>query len=77
MTVPSDATALDAQAAQAIAQDQALRQLLAGVEGLVVAQGPGPAAAYLCRHVVQLARRAGLGDADTCRMLTETMRKIT
>lgn len=77
MTVPSDGAVLDAQAAQAIAQDEALRQLLAGVEGLVVAQGPGPAAAYLCRQVVQLARRAGLGDADTCRMLTETMRKIT
>lgn len=77
MTVPSDADALDAQAAQAIAQDQALRQLLAGVEGLVVAQGPGPAAAYLCRQFVQLARRAGLGDADTREMLALTMRKIT
>ena len=77
MTAPSDADALDAQAAQAIAQDQALRQLLAGVEGLVVAQGPGPAAAYLCRQFVQIARRAGLGDADTRDMLTLTMRKIT
>lgn len=77
MMVPSDGAVLDAQAAQAIAQDQALRQLLAGVEGLVVAQGPGPAAAYLCRQFVQLARRAGLGDADTRDMLTLTMRKIT
>lgn len=77
MTAPSDGAVLDAQAAQAIAQDQALRQLLAGVEGLVVAQGPGPAAAYLCRQFVQLARRAGLGDADTRDMLALTMRKIT
>ena len=77
MTVPSDATALDAQAAQAIAQDEALRAILAGVEGMVAAQGPGPAAAYLCRQVVQLARRAGLGDADTREMLALTMRKIT
>lgn len=61
MTVPSDGAVLDAQAAQAIAQDQALRQLLAGVEGLVVAQGPGPAAAYVCRQFVQLARRAATG----------------
>jgi len=75
--VPSDGAVLDAQAAQAIAQDQALRQLLAGVEGLVVAQGPGPAAAYVCRQFVQLARRAGLGDADTRDMLALTMRKIT
>lgn len=77
MMVPSDGAVLDAQAAQAIAQDQALRQLLAGVEGLVVAQGPGPAAAYVCRQFVQLARRAGLGDADTRDMLALTMRKIT
>lgn len=77
MTVPSDAGALNAQAAQAIAQDEALRAILTGIEGLVAAQGPGPAAAYLCRQVVQLARCAGLGDEDTIRMLTETMRKIT
>lgn len=77
MMVPSDGAVLDAQAAQAIAQDQALRQLLAGVEGLVVAQGPGPAAAYVCRQFVRLARQAGLSADDTAAMLALTMRKIT
>ena len=77
MMVPSDGAVLDAQAAQAIAQDQALRELLAGVEGLVVAQGAGPAAAYLCRQFVRLARQAGLRDADTAAMLALTMSKIT
>lgn len=77
MTGRTDATALDTQAAQALAQDEALRSILAGIAGLEAAQGSGPAAAYLCRQVVQLARRAGLGDADTAAMLALTMRKVT